>query len=81
MENARAGEDNFPEVSHRWHMKKDGRIFIMYGPERAIRERAAQDGYTDVMRSGEYVRSRNVITNAKDGPVVIIDGRKTSKQP
>lgn len=71
------------DIAQRWQMKKVEKVgnavvtrtFIMYGPEREVREYAATSGYTDVEPSGHWDRSKNIIVGAQDGPVTYSDTR------
>ena len=74
-----SANSKFPDVSRRWHMKKDGRTYIKYGPECSVREWAARNGYTDVQESGYYDYATNTVQDSQDGPVSYIDLRTGGK--
>ncbi len=72
-------DDDDPNDSLRWHMHKDGRTFIMYGPQLEVLNRAVAGGYSDVTESGYYSYATNTIENPKDGPTSFIDMRKSGR--
>lgn len=68
-----------PRDSLRWHMYKDGRTFIMYGPQLEVVARAVRGGYSDVTASGYFCRKTCTIVGAKDGPVSYQDFRPSGR--
>ncbi len=64
-------------TSARWHMKKEERVYIMYGDEADVRALALAGGYTDVEPSGHYAFQGNRVVDPKDGPTSFEDNRRS----
>ena len=63
-------------IRERWHMSgPNGRVFIMYGCQLEVIERAVKLGYTDVTPSGYWTSRGNRIIDPKDGPTSFMDRR------
>ncbi len=69
--------------SPRWHFTHEGRSYSVYCPTRGDAEKAAHahtgsiDAASTVAASGYYDYATNRIVDSQDGPMVLIDARKS----